>query len=818
MTTFLTKAQMNAEIARCEYCEDKPCQKACPVHCSPMDFIKAVKLGRPSDYKRSTSIIMSHNPLGGVCGAVCPDYHCMKGCVHRTFDRAINIPDLQATIVQEAKNLGVMPEFSLAKPNGRRVAIIGAGPAGLGAASILAQKGYVVEIFERDDKAGGMCHLIPDHRLNKNILNTDIDFVLGLGRIKINFNQTIEDPIALLKQGFDAVIVSVGLDNPMKSDIPGKDNAYDWIEYLKNSKNIPVKHKNVAVIGGGAIGVDAAVTAKRAGAKLVDIIYRRNLTQMRLTEKEHAELLEYEIGVVPRTIITEILGEKTKHSGLKAIKVNIPHGEPFESEHIIAGSETILRDYELVIFAIGTQSQFKKIDHERIFYAGDYVNGASTVVEATASGKNAALKVDALLSDKPIPIVEKDFKSTAELAGIIRCPVSLETEFFGRKIRSPFLLSASPPTDGYDQMKKAYDAGWAGGVMKTAFDNVPIHIPSEYMFVYSKETYGNCDNVSAHPLDRVCKEIKKLVKEYPDRLTMGSTGGPVTGNDAHDKTGWQSNTKKLDHSGAMAIEYSLSCPQGGDGTEGDIVSQNAELSAKIIDWVMEVSDPDIPKLFKLTSAVTSIYPIVTAIKKVFSKYPNKKAGITLANSFPTLAFRESSNKNSWDEGIIVGMSGEAVAPISNLVLANVSKIDVAVSGNGGPMNYKEAADFLALGVKTVQFCTVAMKDGIHVLEELESGLSYYMQSRNIYSMKDLIGCALPKPITDFMDLSPIKKVSSVDETLCEHCGNCTRCPYLAITLNEKKIPVIDSERCVGCSICVKKCFANALAMVARIQD
>ena len=815
MAKFLTEAQMQAECSRCEYCEDKPCQEACPAHCSPMDFIKAVKLGRPSDYKRSTSIIMSHNPLGGVCGAVCPDYHCMKGCVHRTFDRAVNIPDLQATIVQRAKDLGVMPEFSIEKSNGKKIAIIGAGPAGLSAASVLTQKGYEVEVFERDKKAGGMCHLIPDHRLEKDVLNTDIDFVLSLGQIKIHYSQNIKTPNDLLEKKFDAVIVAVGLDQPICSDIPGKEQAYDWIDFLKNAQNISLQNKKVAVIGGGAIGIDVAVAAKKTGAMLVDIIYRRNLTQMRLTENERAEILENNIGVVPRTIVTEILGEKKNVTGLKAIKVNIPDGESFNSEYVIDGSETIIKDYDMVVFAIGTRSEFEKINHERIFYAGDYVNGASTVVEATASGKNAALKVDALLFGKSTPTFEKDFKSTVALSGVIRRPVSLETEFFGRSIRSPFLLSAAPPTDGYEQMKKAYDAGWAGGVMKTAFDNVPIHIPSEYMLAYSDDTYANCDNVSDHPLDRVCEEIKRLINEYPDRLTMGSTGGPVTGDDAHDKAGWQSNTKKLDQAGSMAVEYSLSCPQGGDGTEGDIVSQNAQLSAKIIDWVMEVSDPEIPKLFKLTPAVTSIYPIVSAIKKVFEKYPNKKVGITLANSFPTLGFRESENKKTWDEGVVAGMSGEAVAPISNLTLANVSKLDVTVSGNGGPMNYKQAADFLALGAKTVQFCTVATKDGVEVIEELESGLSYFMQEHEIKSMKDLIGCALPNPVTDFMDLSAVKKVSSVDETLCEHCGNCARCPYLAITLNDKKIPEIDPERCIGCSICVKKCFSQALEMVAR---
>jgi len=365
-------------------------------------------------------------------------------------------------------------------------------------------------------------------------------------------------------------------------------------------------------------------------------------------------------------------------------------------------------------------------------------------------------------------------------------------------------------------MVKAYKHGWAGGVMKTAFDNVPIHIPSEYMFAVTQSTYGNCDNVSGHSLDRVCNEIEKLVNEFPERLTMASTGGPVTGDDEEDKKVWVSNTKKLENSGAMGIEYSLSCPQGGDGTKGDIVSQDAELTGKIIDWVMETSDYETPKLFKLTAAVTSIYPIITEIKRVFAKYPGKKAGVTLANTFPSLSFRKGKKEN-WEEGIVIGLSGEGVIPISNLTLANVSRLGVVVSGNGGPMDYKSAADFLALGAETVQFCTIVMKYGYGIIDELHSGLSYLLKERGLKSVKELIGRALPNPITGFMDLTSLKKISDVNKELCEHCGNCTRCPYQAIELNNKKIPVTDASKCIGCSICVQKCFAGALFMRKRTE-
>ena len=671
MGKLLTEAQLKTEIARCEYCETKPCREACPATCSPTDFIMAAQQGADFDYKRAAAEILSKNPLGAVCGAVCPKKHCMSGCVHKDFDYPINIPAVQLTIIQKARAQGCMPEFVKPLANKQKIAVIGAGPAGLAAAAVLAQQGYVVTVFEKEDKAGGACWQIPEARLDKEILKADLEFIAKLGSIDFQYNQAAAD------------------------------------------------------------------------------------------------------------------------------------------------YENLAGEFAAVIICTGKDSVEKESTTETVFYAGDAVHGRTTVVAAIASGKNAAQAAMNFLADgtgKP----ENTQHSTVEITGSTQIPVSLETDFFGRKIISPFLLSAAPHTDGYDQVKKAYEAGWAGVVMKTAFDNVPIHIPNEYMFAFNKDTYANCDNVSGHPLDRVCGEVARLVKEFPERLTMAGTGGPLTGDDESDKKGWQSNTLKLEQAGAMGVEYSLSCPQGGDGTEGDIVSQNAALAAKIIDWVMEMSNPEVPKLFKLTGAVTSIVPIVNAIKEVFAKYPNKKAGITLANSFPTLGFRKHK-KAKWQEAAVVGMSGEGVAPISFLTLAKACPLGVAISGNGGVMNYKSAANFLALGVKTVQACTIAMKYGVNIIGELNSGLSHLLQERGLNSVAELIGCALPEPITDFMDLTPVKKISAVTAELCEHCGNCTRCPYQAITLNKDKVPAIDPSKCIGCSICVQKCFAGALKMRERTE-
>ena len=811
----MSVAQLQTELSRCEYCEAKPCKEACPANCSPADFIMAARAGNPSDIRRSAAEIIYANPLGGVCGMVCPDTLCMAACARKNFDGPINIPLVQATIVELAKGLGGIPEFSRPKPNGKKVAVIGGGPAGLGAAAALAQMGYAVDIFEASNRLGGMMNLVPEHRLDKRVTQSDIQFLLSLGDITAKTGVKIENPKELLTQGYSAVCVTVGLWRPIALGIENEDLGIKMVDLLSRPATYQFGGK-VAVIGGGATAIDCAVTAKQCGAQHVELFMLEKLSEMPLTARERQELLDFDIEVNGRIRISKILTDGEKVTGIETMKVELPEGKSFSpaSMRDVPGTQGTRAGFSAVVVAIGMRAELPREQVEGLFYAGDILTGPKTVVQAVASGKNAALEMDAYLKHEQKPVIAKSTKSYYSLPGYNRVPVSLETDFFGRPIHSPYLISASPPSDGLLQMTKAYEAGWAGGVMKTSFDNVPIHIPAEYMFTFNPYTYANCDNVSGHPLNRVCREVEQLVKQWPDRLTLASTGGPITGHDESDATGWQSNTKKLEAAGAMGIEYSLSCPQGGDGTEGDIVSQNAALTAKIIDWIMQAGDPEIPKLFKLTAAVTSIVPILRAIRKVLDRYPNSKAGITLANTFPTLAFRPATGR-AWEEGVIVGMSGEGVTPISYLTLAQAVPEGIEISGNGGPMNYKAAMDFLALGVKTVQFCTIVMKHGYDIIDELESGTAFLMQERGIQSMKELIGIAQPNPITDFMALTPVKKISHADYELCRVCGNCTRCPYLAITLDDKGYPHTDPALCIGCSICAKKCFAGAISMRVR---
>ena len=351
---IMSSRRLQAELERCEYCEEKPCKDACPANCSPFDFIMAARVGNPSDIKRAAAEIMRNNPLGGICGLVCPDRFCMAACSRKNFDGAINIPKVQATLVEMAKGLGGIPKFSIPPHNGKKIAVIGGGPAGLGAAAALAQMGYVVDIFESKDHLGGMVNLIPDKRLDKKVIQSDIDFLLSVGAIQVKTGVTIEDPRQLLVQGYHAVCVTVGLWKPIELGVENEGVAIKMADLLSNPHAYSFNGR-VAVIGGGATAVDCAVTAKQQGAKHVELFMLEKFSEMPLSAIERQELLDDDIELNGRIRVSRIIAEGKKVKGIETKKVQLPDGQPFKPSNVrdLDGTDGVRNDFNAVVMAIG---------------------------------------------------------------------------------------------------------------------------------------------------------------------------------------------------------------------------------------------------------------------------------------------------------------------------------------------------------------------------------------------------------------------------------------------------------------------------------
>ncbi len=432
------KEEAMSEAERCINCKNAQCIKGCPVAIDIPAFIEQVKLGNIAE---AYQIISQSSALPAVCGRVCPqESQCEGKCIRGIKGDPISIGKLERFVADWARENGIKPEPAKEK-HGRRVAVIGSGPAGLTCAGDLARLGYDVTIFEALHEAGGvLVYGIPEFRLPKeDVVAKEIANVESLG-VKIEKNVIIGKSITIDEliedEGYEAVFIGSGAGLPKFMGIPGENanGVFSANEYLTRSNlmkafhedsNTPImRGKKVAVVGGGNVAMDAARTALRLGAE-VHIVYRRSEEELpaRVEEVHHAK----EEGIIFDLLTnpTEILEDENNWvKGMKCIKMEL--GEPDASGRRrpveIPDSEFEM-ELDTVIMSLGTSpnplissttegletnkwkcivadEEFGRTSKEGVFAGGDAVTGAATVILAMGAGKAAAKGIHNYLSGK----------------------------------------------------------------------------------------------------------------------------------------------------------------------------------------------------------------------------------------------------------------------------------------------------------------------------------------------------------------------------------------------------------------------------------
>jgi glutamate synthase (NADPH/NADH) small chain len=417
---FDNKEAALVEANRCLFCYDAPCTKSCPTSINVPKFIKQITT---DNIRGSAHTIFMSNIMGGGCSRVCPvEKLCEGACVYNLLhEEPIEIARLQRYATEKA----ITEKWNLfeRKPSsGKKVAVIGAGPAGLSCAHVLSREGIDVTVFEKESKGGGlMTYGIAAYKVTPEFCQDEVDFITSIGGIDIKYDHALGKEVALddLKKNYDAVYLAMGVGLANKLNISGEEleGVEDAISFIydirtKGFPNIPVGDK-VAVIGMGMTAIDAATQAKRLGAKEVTLLYRRSHAEMNCTQEELDIALLDGCAVEWLAAPKEIIGKDGKVTALICDRMRLgtpdssgkpapePTGENFTLELDMVIKATGQRPFTALVESMGLQHQRGKIQSSAtgetnvkgVFAGGDAVNGGKEVVDAVQAGKDGAAAI-----------------------------------------------------------------------------------------------------------------------------------------------------------------------------------------------------------------------------------------------------------------------------------------------------------------------------------------------------------------------------------------------------------------------------------------
>jgi len=440
LTSKMTKNEAMEEANRCLYCYDAPCIKACPTSIQIPNFIKKIASG---NMKGSATTILEANPIGASCARVCPTEELCEGaCVLNSSTKPIKIGELQRYATDWAMETNTQL-FKQGQSNGQKVAIIGAGPAGLSAARELSRLGYAVTIYEAESKAGGLgSYGIVSFRLPNEVVDWEVEQIEKLGvEIKTNTVVGVDISADEILEQYNSIILAVGMGAVPNLGIEGEelDGVNDAIEFVRNTKmgtlTKEIVGKRVAVIGAGNTAIDGATCAVRLGADNVQILYRRTQKEMTAYKFEYEfakqDGVEFKWLTAPKKIIGNEAG---KVVGIECVKMKLGEAgadgrqrpEEVEGSNFIIEVDTVIKAigqtrFVSLIEAFGLQHTNGVVDidettmqtsNDKVFACGDVVfgngQGEAMVVTAVQQGKDAAYKIhERLTSFSKVSIVPK---------------------------------------------------------------------------------------------------------------------------------------------------------------------------------------------------------------------------------------------------------------------------------------------------------------------------------------------------------------------------------------------------------------------------